>query len=113
MEVVTVNWQSDEAVFVYRADLAGWPDPADMKRAAHDLLAAMGVDAGGRRVLLKPNVVVGEAVDSGISVHPAFLGGAFPGTGSARIRIRLETKEEREATPSCLRVLSLSTWVPP
>ncbi len=70
-----VNWESDSVVCVYRADLAGWPEAADMTTAAYALLSAMGLRPGARQVLLKPNVVRGTTVDSGISVHPAFMDG--------------------------------------
>ena len=69
------NWQSEDIVCIYQPELTGWPEPPAMRQAAYDLLKAMGLNPGARRVLIKPNIVQGVSVDSGISVHPAFVDG--------------------------------------
>ena len=66
------------AVLVYRAAVAASPDWQDFRRAAHEVLAAMHVTLGEDRVVIKPNLTSGEHFadpDSGITTHPAFVGG--------------------------------------
>jgi uncharacterized protein (DUF362 family) len=66
------------AVLVYRAAVAGSPAWQDFRRAAHETLSALQVTLTGDKVVIKPNVTSGEHFadpDSGITTHPAFVGG--------------------------------------
>ena len=69
------EWNRDNAVCVCRLEVDGWPTAEDFRRGAYDLLRAMAPDPQGRKVLIKPNVVLACPPDSGIVTHPAFVGG--------------------------------------
>jgi len=69
------DWGRENAVCVYRLDLDGEPTDADFARGAYNLLHAMAPNTGGRKVFIKPNIVITCPPDSGIVTHPAFVAG--------------------------------------
>lgn len=67
-----------DAVLFYRRPVPPLPTADDFQSAAIEALAAMRLELDGERVALKPNVTSGERFadpDSGITTHPAFVGG--------------------------------------
>lgn len=78
-----MQWNAKaNVVFAYRLPGEGWPAPEDFVRAARELMEAMRVRPDRPKIVIKPNVVVGVAPDSGISVHPAFVAGLIDYFGS-------------------------------
>lgn len=69
------DWRHENAVCVYRLDLDGEPTDADFVKGAYELLRAMAPDPAGRKVFIKPNIVIACSPDSGIVTHPAFVAG--------------------------------------
>jgi uncharacterized protein (DUF362 family) len=67
-----------DAVLVYREPVAESPCPEDFERIARRTLEIMQVSLAGQKVAIKPNLTSGEHFadpDSGITTHPAFVGG--------------------------------------
>ena len=67
-------WDHPTGVCVHKVALERMPDPEDFERGARELLGAMDLRPD-RPVLIKPNLVMDMAPDSGIVTHPAFVGG--------------------------------------
>ena len=66
------------AVLVYRGAVSDPPTAEDYRRLAQETFALIRVQLEGEKVVLKPNVTVGERFadpDSGIGTHPAFIWG--------------------------------------
>lgn len=71
------DWQRDDTVVLYRVPgEAPYSDEAYQASSA-TMLAALNVQIDKPKVTLKPNVVYGQAPDSGITVHPRFLKGVI------------------------------------
>jgi uncharacterized protein (DUF362 family) len=67
-----------DAVLVYRTPVPGSPTWQDFQRAGQEVLTAMQVTLTGEKIVIKPNVTSGEHFadpDTGITTHPAFVGG--------------------------------------
>jgi uncharacterized protein (DUF362 family) len=66
------------AVLIYRAPVSAEPTWEEFRRVAYEALTVMQVVLSGEKVVIKPNVTSGEYFanpDSGITTHPAFVGG--------------------------------------
>lgn len=66
------------AVLVCRAPVSEPARWEDFRRAARDAMAAMQIELGGEKAVIKPNVTVGEKYadpDCGIGTHPGFVHG--------------------------------------
>ena len=67
-----------EVVIVSRTAVSAQPTSAEYIAAGRAVLEAAGLEIGGERVVLKPNLTTAEQranPDDGISTHPAFLRG--------------------------------------
>ncbi|HHX43662.1 MAG TPA: DUF362 domain-containing protein [Chloroflexi bacterium] len=70
--------QDPQSVFVYRRAVPEIPSALDFEATAIEALTALRLELEGEAVVLKPNVTAGEFFrdpDSGITTHPAFIGG--------------------------------------
>lgn len=77
---MTLDPKADNPLAVIVIKIPVPPEPAeqDFKRAAREIMTALGVGFEGERVVFKPNVTIGERFkdpDSGITTHPAFVHG--------------------------------------
>ena len=72
-------WLTDpEAVLVCKAEISNPVRDEDYRRAAQQALSAMQVELHGQKVVIKPNVTIGEKYAdprSGITTHPSFVHG--------------------------------------
>jgi hypothetical protein len=66
------------AVLIARTHPADPPQWADFRHAAHNILDAMQFEIEGEKIVIKPNVTVGERFadpNTGITTHPGFVQG--------------------------------------
>ena len=66
------------AVLIARTHPADPPQWEDFRLAAHNILDAMQFEIEGEKIVIKPNVTVGERFadpDTGITTHPGFVQG--------------------------------------
>lgn len=62
-------------VFIFKRQINGKVCEADFEESARSMMRTLGVDPGGRPVLMKPNVTAGSLRNSGVVTHPTFTGG--------------------------------------
>lgn len=93
------------AVFAARFSLPQQPGWEVFQQAARQSLAWMEFDLDGEAVVLKPNVTSGERIadpDSGITTHPAFIGGLagyLRDHGAKRITIIEDPRDSDDNDP--------------
>ena len=64
-----------DVVCVHKLELNGEATLEDFARGGYEMLRAMLPDPENRRILMKPNVTIPAAPDSGIITHATFVGG--------------------------------------
>lgn len=62
-------------VFLSKRRIADKVQESDFAASGREMMRALGVDPGGRTVMMKPNVTAGCHRNSGIVTHPTFVGG--------------------------------------
>jgi uncharacterized protein (DUF362 family) len=112
--------QDPDTVLIFRTRVSEPVCWSDFQRAGTRVLAALRIEVEGERVVIKPNVTVGETgrgPDAGITTHPGFVQGMVAylrehGSQASRITIAEDPRNTDDDAPRHWRRTGYETIAP-